>query len=208
MALNNQEIEIKLPITKLQYKKINNTLSRIGKFIKFSQQEDIYFTPLLDSFLKAKYPYKWLSIRKRDSNVILNFKHWYPENTKYTTHCDEYETRIYDLNQLEKILNALNFEKIVTVKKKRRVYKYQDLFEISLDQVDDLGYFVEIETIKDLGSVKNAYKHILAFSKKLGVTNRKKCSRWLCLCFNEKEAKSPKHLVFLQTILLTTKISL
>src|SRR3989304_3855067 len=100
MALNNQEIEIKLPITKLQYKKINNTLSRIGKFIKFSQQEDI------------------------------NFKHWYPENTKYTTHCDEYETRIYDLNQLEKILNALNFEKIVTVKKKRRVYKYQDLFEI------------------------------------------------------------------------------
>ena len=167
MALNNQEIEIKLPITKLQYKKINNTLSRIGKLIKFSQQEDIYFTPKLDSFLNVKFPYKWLSLRKRDSKAILNFKHWYPENTKYTTHCDEYETQIRDSNQLERILKALNFKKIVTVEKKRRVYNYQKKFEISLDIVKDLGYFVEVETIKDLGSVENAYKHILAFCKKL-----------------------------------------
>ena len=57
----------------------------------------------------------------------MNYKHWYPENTKYTTHCDEYEAEVINSKQLENILKALDFSKIVTVEKKRNVFLYQNI---------------------------------------------------------------------------------
>lgn len=173
MAYKDQEIEIKLQITKKEFDKINHSLRKLAEYIKFSQQVDDYYTPSRNSFLKPKYPYEWLAIRFRDNKVLLNYKHWYPEGHKYTTHCDEYETEILDSNQAEKILKALNFEKIVSVKKKRKVFLYEDNLEISLDDVENLGYFIEVETTKDFGSLKKAYKKILEFTNKMGLRGSK-----------------------------------
>mgnify|MGYP001563097951 CR=1 FL=1 len=169
MAHNDQEIEIKLRLSYKEYKRIKEELKKITKFVKFSHHIDEYFTPRHKSFLQPKYPYEWLTLRHRDDKVLLNYKHWYPENTPNTTHCDEYETQVLDGKQLKSILRALNFKKFVTVEKKRATYVYKDGLEIALDEVKDLGYFIEIETIKDFGDLKKARVAIFKFARKLGL---------------------------------------
>lgn len=50
-----------------------------------------------------------------------------------------------DSINLKKIFKVLGLEEIAYVDKIRRIYKYKDKYEISLDIVKELGYFVEIE---------------------------------------------------------------
>src|SRR3989344_7460782 len=173
MAYNNQEIELKLPLTPLQYKQIKAKIPKIAKYIKSSHHIDDYYDLTGRSFLDVKYPYEWLTVRKRDSKVHLNYKHWYPENTKYTEYCDEFETEIKNPDSLEKMLLALGFEKIISVIKKREVYLYKNSLEIALDKVEELGYFIEIEAVKDFGSIKNARDQIFKFTESLGLKRRK-----------------------------------
>ncbi|OGM58350.1 hypothetical protein A3A75_04960 [Candidatus Woesebacteria bacterium RIFCSPLOWO2_01_FULL_39_10] len=173
MAYNNQEIELKLSISRSEYKRIEKELYKVAKFLRFSHQVDDYFTPTQNSFLDEKYPFQWLSTRKRDQKIYLNYKHWHPEGRKYTTHCDEYEVEVSDENQIKNILIALKFQKITTVEKKRSVFLYQKSLEIALDQVKDLGFFVEVESVKNFGSVRKANKEILKFTKSLGLRGTK-----------------------------------
>lgn len=173
MAFNYQEIELKLPLTKLQFQSILKRLNKDAKPLGGSNHKDHYFTPKRESFLKAKYPYEWLTVRERDGKILLNYKHWYPVNTKYTTHCDEYETIVANAEQAIKILEALNFEQFIVVEKVRNTFNFQAKFEIAMDRVKGLGYFIEVETIKDFGSVEKARDEILQFTKSLGLSRTK-----------------------------------
>lgn len=174
MAHNNVEVEIKIKLTKPRFEKIKKILSKIAKKVKTSHHIDAYYNPIYKSFLKPKNPFEWLTIRERDGKVKLNYKHWYPEGVKNTTHCDEYETKISDRSQLEKILKALHFENFVTVDKKRITFEYKNELEIALDEVKSLGYFIEVESINNKGGVKKAHQKILEFLKtELGITETK-----------------------------------
>jgi|SRR3989344_858070 len=168
MANNNVEVEIKTRVMKSDFVRVEKYIKNKFEFVKSSHQVDTYYSPAKKLFLKPKYPYEWLSIRKRDDKIVLNYKHWYPEGHKVTTHCDEYESKFENSEQLEIILKVLNFEKLVTVEKTRNVYKNGD-FEIALDNVKGLGYFIEIESINNIGGVKRAHKNILNFAKLLNI---------------------------------------
>ena len=169
MSNNNIEIEIKIPLDEKSFFKVKEKLEKIAKFVKNSHQIDEYFTPAHRNFLEPEFPFEWLSIRKRDDKVVLNYKHYYPENVEITTHCDEFETEIKNLDQLEKIFSVLNFKKLVTVEKEREVYVYNDEFEIALDKVKELGHFMEIEAIKFFGSVEATREKLFEFAKNLGI---------------------------------------
>ena len=166
MAHNNIEVEIKIKLTKTKFEKIKGKLPKIAKIGKTSHHIDSYYNPIYKSFLKPKYPYEWLTIRVRDGAVKLNYKHWHPEGSKNTTHCDELETEIADKLQMEKILKALHFDNFVTIDKKRITYIYKNELEIALDQVKGLGYFIEVESIKNTGGVKKAHEKLLEFLRK------------------------------------------
>jgi predicted adenylyl cyclase CyaB len=169
MASNNQEIEIKIPLTKDEFLRVKEAIKPISKFVKTSKQIDEYFTPSHRNFVEPKYPYEWLSVRKRNEKTILNYKHFYPENVETFTHCDEFETEIKDNEQLQKIFLALNLKKLVTVEKEREVYIYKDEFEIGLDSVKELGYFIEVESIKDFKSIEETRKRLFEFAKTLKI---------------------------------------
>ena len=169
MSNNNIEIEIKIPLDEKTFFKVKEKLEKIAKFVKNSHQIDEYLTPAHRNFLEPEFPFEWLSIRKRDDKVVLNYKHYYPENVEITTHCDEFETEIKNLDQLEKIFSVLNFKKLVTVEKEREVYVYNDEFEIALDKVKELGHFMEIEAIKFFGSVEATREKLFEFAKNLGI---------------------------------------
>ena len=169
MAHNNVEIEIKIQLTENNFSKVKEKLKQVAKFVKTSKQEDEYFTPVHRNFVEPKYPFEWLSIRKRGGKSILNYKHWHPENAETTTHCDEFETEISNPDSLNKIFSALDLKKLIVVEKERGVYTYNDEFEIGLDSVGGLGNFIEIEAIKDFGSVEKAREKLFEFAKFLGV---------------------------------------
>lgn len=154
MSHNDTEIEIKIKLDKDSFLKVREKVENTAKFVKKVQQSDEYFTPVHRNFVEPKFPFEWLSIRKRGGKAILNYKHFVPENAEVHTHCDELEAEIKNPEGMKKIFSALNLKSLVTVDKEREVYTYEDEFEIALDVVKDLGYFIEIETMKDFGSAQ------------------------------------------------------
>ncbi|MCK4729927.1 MAG: class IV adenylate cyclase [Candidatus Aenigmarchaeota archaeon] len=169
MAHNDIEIEIKIPLDETNFFRVKEKLKETAKFVKKTQQTDDYFTPLHRNFVEPEFPFEWLSIRKRGDKTILNYKHWHPENVEISTHCDEFETEIKNQDKLEKIFSAIDIKKLITVEKEREVYIYEDKFEIALDAVKELGYFIEVETIKDFGNVEVAREKLFEFAKNLGI---------------------------------------
>lgn len=166
---NDTEIEVKIPIEEDVFYSLRELIKSNSVFLKKINQSDEYFTPAHRNFVGIKYPYEWLRIGRRGDKIQLNYKHFYPENVEIFTHCDEYETEIQNENQLLKILTAMNFKKLVTVEKERETYLYNNIFEIAFDTVKDLGYFIEIEAKKDLGSIEETKNRILEFAKTLGL---------------------------------------
>jgi predicted adenylyl cyclase CyaB len=169
MVNNDTEIEIKIPVTEEEFDKIKENVRILSKFVKRSHQLDLYFTPPHKNFLEPEFPFEWLSVRSRDGKSILNYKHYYPEDADVKTHCDEFETELQKPEQFDKIFSSLEFKKLVTVEKNREVYVYGNEFEIGLDDVKDLGKFVEIESIKNFGSVEATRKKLFDFAKILGI---------------------------------------
>lgn len=170
MASNNTEIEIKIPVSETKFFEIKEKLKASAKFIKHTEQKDKYYTPSHRDFILEKYPFEWLSIRERGGKNTLNYKHYYPERAETNTHCDEYETEITDLKQVEKILKALNFNELVTVNKKRDTYEL-GTFEIALDTVEELGYFIEVEATKHEDTIEKTRNALFEFAKTLGLKN-------------------------------------
>jgi len=168
MANKDVEIEIKIALDKDILLRVKENLKKVATFTKKSHQTDEYFTPAHRNFVEPKFPFEWLSIRKRGDKTILNYKHWHPEDAEIRTHCDEFETETENSEQLNKMFAALNFKKLVTVEKEREVFVYNDEFEIALDAVKELGYFIEIEAIKDFGGIEATREKLFEFAKNLG----------------------------------------
>jgi adenylate cyclase class 2 len=77
------------------------------------------------------------------------------------------------------ILVALGFESVRSVRKRRTVRRLNwrnREFEIALDEVADLGTFLEIETLADDASRSAARDAILAVAKRLGMSNPERTS--------------------------------
>lgn len=70
-----------------------------------------------------------------------------------------------DSINLKKIFKVLGLEEIAYVDKIRRIYKY----EISLDIVKELGYFVEIEIKKYNKDLSLEYDELLKVAKNFGL---------------------------------------
>lgn len=169
MSHNDTEIEIKIKLDEGAFLKVRENVQNSAKFVKKVRQIDEYFTPAHRNFVEPRFPFEWLSIRKRGDKTILNYKHFVPENAEVHTHCDEFETEIKNPEGLKKIFSAINLKPLVRVDKERETYDYNGEFEIALDVVKDLGHFIEIEAMKEFGTVEKAREKLFKLAKSLGV---------------------------------------
>lgn len=173
MANKDTEIEIKIKLDENDFLRIKKELDQIANYQNTSFEIDQYLTPTHRDFMKPKRPNEWLRLRKKEDKTSICYKHFYPEDAEIKTHCDEYETQIQDFEQINKILKALDFQKIVIVEKKRTTYNYNQEFEIGMDEVKELGHYIEIESIKDFGSVELTRQKLFEFAKKLNLDTSK-----------------------------------
>lgn len=142
--MDNVEIEIKLQLNEEQFNSIRTGFEADGINSRFQKQQDIYFAK--DGKLKKT---EGLRLRLEDTNAFLFFKKIIFSADELVTHIQEFKTEIGDPEQLKLILQMFDINEILTIKKSRYIYKYKDFFEISLDSVEGLGYFIEIEIINN-----------------------------------------------------------
>jgi len=160
-----QEVEVKYPL--LNQSKVLSVLKTLGaeKKVDNQYQLDIYFTPSHKDFLDNEIVSEWLRIRKTEKKNTVNFKRWLPVGAKIQTHCDEFEVNINDVETMEMIFKSLDFQEIIRVEKTRNSWVLNGI-EISIDAVEGLGCFIELEAIdkveeKDIPLVHEKFKNLL-----------------------------------------------
>ena len=76
---------------------------------------------------------------------------------------------IDNLNNLNKILQELNVNKIGTIDKERTIYVYENKYEFSFDNVESIGLFIEIEVINQIDNFEKDTYNLLNLMKELKI---------------------------------------
>lgn len=163
---NDIETEIKIKLSRDEFEIIESIMKNKAEFLKNSKQYDTYYQPLYRKFLKENKENinEWLRIGIRGNKKILNYKNWYDN-----MYCDEYEVEIDNDKNLDKIFKILGLEKIAVVNKIRNTYLYLNKYEVALDYVDNLGYFIEIEVKKYEYDAIKEYDNLIKIAKDLNL---------------------------------------
>lgn len=160
---NDVETEIKIKLDEKEFKWLDFLMKRDAKFLNESKQLDTYYQPTYRKFTGNDVINEWLRIGERGNKKILNYKNW------HDIHCDEYEVEIDNVENLDKIFKVLGLEKIAVVDKIRKTYFYLDKYEVALDYVYSLGYFIEIEVKKYDKQIMEEYDLLLRVAKELNL---------------------------------------
>lgn len=164
---NDIETEIKIRLTETEFKVLEKLMKKRAIFSSENKQMDTYYQPTYRNFVNQEKIInqekisEWLRIGKRGNKTILNYKNW------YDTYCDEYEVEIDHIENMNKIFKVLGIEELAVVEKIRNTYLYLDKYEVALDSVKDLGYFVEIEVKKYTANALEEYDALLKVAKSL-----------------------------------------
>lgn len=139
-----RDIEVEIQVNIENIEPLIKFLQENAKFKGEKHQTDEYFSPSHRNFTEVRPVKEWLRLRDSDGKYSINYKNWHFNKNGKSHHCDEYQTKIEDLTQLRKVLEALNFKSLIKVDKMRKVWIYKD-YKISVDSVKNLGDFIEIE---------------------------------------------------------------
>jgi len=151
------EVEIKFPLK--NPRPIITFLDRSGEFKGEDYQKDTYFVPPTKNFLGKSPVAEWLRIREGKGKPNINYKNWDREKHNSWSVCDEYEVMMDDAEAMKKIFAGLSFKEIIVVEKKRKNWHFKDTI-ISIDEVKDLGSFIEIESNRHFESNKEAVAYL------------------------------------------------
>lgn len=143
-----EKIEIELKLSLKNTAELIKRLTEIAEFLGEYNEKDTYYVPPHRNFVKNNPIFEWLRIREFDKDgkniSILNYKNFGKDKKEDTIACKELETEFGNSETLKKIFDYLDISKVILVKKNRKNYKYKDVV-ISIDSVEGLGEFIEIE---------------------------------------------------------------
>ncbi len=137
MLFNSEEVRKRLQKLKAEHSTIDEV------------QIDTYYVPCHRNFLENDIISEWLRIRETNEKCSINYKQWLPIGEKIQNQCNEYEAIISDPIAIKKMLEKLDFRRIVTVEKIRNSWVLEKT-EISIDTVKGLGSFIELEALEIL----------------------------------------------------------
>jgi len=164
--MKNIEVEIQVIIKNPE--KAEAKLNKTGKFIKSRRQIDKYYVPPHRDFFAKDTPDEYLRVRYEEGKNHLNYSFLYFGEDGWLRNTDEYETLIDKPEVVEEIFEKIGLMPKITVKKTRKYFDCGD-FEVTLDQVENLGDFMEVEAKKDFGSIDKTRKACLDFLNSLGI---------------------------------------
>ncbi len=164
-----KSIEIEIQVQIENSKGLAAFLKEKASFVGESHQIDSYYSPAHRDFTSVRPIKEWLRLRNSSGKYSINYKNWHFDKKGHSHYCDEYETPIQSLEQLENIFTALNMKPIVVVDKMRKIWNFKD-YEIALDTIKGLGDFVEVEYKgKNNQNPKKITDEMINFLKKFNV---------------------------------------
>lgn len=172
-----ENIEIEVRIFLEDYKPMLNWLKDNAELIKTSEQSDYYFEHPNYPFIcingqGEKNADDWLRVRFGNNHEVC-YKKWHRDKqTGKSLYADEIETFVQDGNKLIQILESLGFKKISTINKRRESWIYKN-FQFDCDDVDELGFFVEIEYKGEIDDPTKGRKVITDFLATIGIKDWK-----------------------------------
>ncbi|MBP7901462.1 MAG: class IV adenylate cyclase [Spirochaetes bacterium] len=174
----NYEIELKAYYD--DENELRSKLKSIGAvFSDKLEEEDIYFSHPSRDFAETGEAFR---LRKSGNKYCFTYKG--PRQSGGIKIREEIEFSVGDYNAAYAMVEKLSFIPRGRVKKIREMLKYSD-FTICLDDVEEVGKFIEIEKI---GSDKIVIeKEILSIAEKLGLTRFEKRSYLTMLMENTKK---------------------
>ena len=163
------EVEVKARID--GFEEIEEKLESIGAVkSKTEFQEDIYFASPIVDFAKTDEALRIRTTKEDNtSKIFITYKG--PKIDKKSKTRKEIEMGIEEAEKCSEIFEAIGFEKVRTVSKNRQYYTYEN-FEISLDDIEGLDPYMEIEVaLEDGQDYSNAQDSIFELFEKLGITD-------------------------------------
>jgi adenylate cyclase class 2 len=159
------EVEVKAKIK--SFKEIEEKLSEINAVkSKREFQEDIYFASPIVDFAQTD---EALRIRTTNNDIFITYKG--PKLNSQAKTRKEVEMGIESAEKAKDIFEEIGFKEVRTVRKNRQYYTYEN-FEISLDDVEGLDPYMEIEiSLEDGNDYDDAQRSIFELFEKLGITD-------------------------------------
>ena len=159
------EVEVKAKIN--SFEEMEEKLEKIGaEKSKTEFQEDIYFQSPIVDFAKTD---EALRVRTTNNNIFITYKG--PKLNKDAKTRKEVEMNIESAQKAKDIFEEIGFKEARTVRKNRQYYTFEN-FEISLDDVEGLSPYMEIEVgLEDGEDYSKAQDEIFKLFEKLGITD-------------------------------------
>jgi len=178
-----KEIEVKIQISNYQLVCLEQWLEKNGQFEGAVEHEEYYLdNPNVPLTFMSPEGYKdaiyYLRIRRnKQKGDSVCLKKWYGDaKTGEKTHCDEWEISVSDAQTALELFGVLGFSDETPIKKVRRIYLVGQ-FEVVIDDVENLGIFVEVELKEQVKDVQYGLNLIYDVIKKMGITSFKKQDR-------------------------------
>lgn len=114
------------------------------------QTKDIYYVDPLRKNLQLNEDNKLMEccrLREKGDKSYITYKIDHYDNGIWIF-SDEYETEVKDIKVMEKIFQCLGLKRLVVVDNVKHLYETPD-YEIALEEVTDLGCFLEVEALHD-----------------------------------------------------------
>ena len=177
------EVEAKAKINNINEIKLN--LGNLNaKKIKTEYQEDIYFNSPVVDFAETD---EALRIRKTETKnekkIFITYKG--PKIDKKSKTRKEIEIEIENETKCKDIFENLKFKTVRTVKKYREYYNINE-FTISIDKVDGLEPYMEIETmVEDDSNYDKKVEEVFELFNNLGIKDNFERNSYLELLENK-----------------------
>jgi adenylate cyclase class 2 len=158
-----KEIEVKAKVH--NFETLIRALENLGCVIgEGVTQEDFIFSHKNDNFLEKDVKKTILRIRKSKGKALFTIK----ESQGNELDCIEHETEVVDPGEMHQAILLMGYQEVVRLKKVRRKANYNDL-EICLDEVEELGFFIEVEKIAEDVDGEKVQSELFEFLISLGV---------------------------------------
>ncbi len=108
-----------------------------------------------------------LRLRQKNNKSYITYKDDIFEDKKWI-YSDEYETEVESLNILKTIFDKLGLIKFIEIDNVKETYK-NDKYEIVIENVKDLGIFMEVEYLNETDDIHKIKKEIQDFIDNLGI---------------------------------------
>ncbi|WP_338599982.1 class IV adenylate cyclase [Sulfolobus tengchongensis] len=180
------EKEVKIVVEQPPINQLKELLDRDLKFLNIEHQEDIYFNFIYRNF---KMSDEAVRIRINDKGIELTYKG--PKFNSSLKAREEITISVNDLDKTIHFLDRLGFYPVITIKKTRINY-LDDSFLISLDLVDNLGQFIEIEAIHEIEDEK-IHTYVNDFIRKYKIRGKLTTKSYLELLIEKNEKNSSSN---------------